>query len=159
MAYFQHLYNVGDVDEIAASGLTALHLMTWGGTRYLQATGTEAGQVFTWDLTSGYAVLARNDVLMNAAGLSASVEIMAAPGLEQQSTEWIWIYGIGGQGAGAYTVGSEGRLVEELRLDGGQSTVTDLMTGQVGDQMFALTTTRSSNSVDFGILMHRNRPY
>ncbi len=112
--YFQRLYNIGGLRDIALSGLTDLQLVTQGSQRFLQAAGAEAGQVFNWNVTGSQAVLVHNTVLQNAAGLSAAVSMgkVAAQG----APDLVWVYSVAGQGAGGYSVGVNGSLQLQHRV-------------------------------------------
>lgn len=143
MGYFQHLYNVGGVQDVALSGLADLQLVTQGGQQFLQTSGAEAGQVFTWNVTGNRPALVHNDVLQTPAGLSAPVTMET-----DQGSDLVWVYGIAGQGAGAYSLGANGRLELEHRVGANTGVVTDMAGGTVAGQTVVLTTTRGGDSAD-----------
>lgn len=141
MSYFEHLYNVGGVQNVALSGLSDVQLVSMGSQRFLQATGAEAGQVFTWNVTGNNAVLVGNDILQNAAGLSAPVGMHADGAL-------VWLYGVAGQGAQGFSVAASGALNAVHHVDTGNGAVTDMAGASIGGQMIALTVTRGATGIE-----------
>jgi len=145
VGYFQHLYNVGGLADIALSGLTDLQLVTQGGQWFLQAAGAEAGQMFTWNVTGSNAILVQSTNLGNAAGLSAPVtmETFAA----QEASDLIWVYGIAGQGAGGYSVETDGSLQLQHSVGAQTGVITDMAGASGANQTVLLTTVRGGGSV------------
>ncbi|MEQ6204943.1 hypothetical protein ABMC88_18025 [Sulfitobacter sp. HNIBRBA2951] len=141
MSYFEHLYNVGGVQNVALSGLSDLQLVSTGNQRFLQATGAEAGQVFTWNVTGNNAVLVHNDILQNAVGLSAPVGMHADGNM-------VWVYGVAGQGAQGFSVAADGGLNAVHHVETGNGAITDMAGASVAGQMVALTVTRGATGVD-----------
>lgn len=150
MSYFQHVYNIGGLDDFALSGFSDLHLLEHGDRQLLQATGTQAGQVVTWDVTGNRAVLLHDQQLEVPSGLSAPVGLAGAAQDGVDDAGRVWLHGVAGQGVGAYRVGAGGRLEHENSIGTaiGQGVVGDMALGTLLGQSAVVLSQRSGDTIE-----------
>ena len=145
MSYFQHLYNVGNLDVLSAPGLADIRVVREGTQSLLYATSVEAGLVLSWDVTGAQPRYLSSQILGVPNGLSAPVELI---GTATGGDNLLWVHGVAGMGVAGYSVGAGGALVESYQFGPGVGSITAFDIVEEAGQAFALTSTRGSDSLD-----------
>ncbi|VAW02342.1 Alkaline phosphatase [hydrothermal vent metagenome] len=145
MSYFQHLYNIGNLDNLSAPGLSDLYVVQQGPQTFLYATSVNTGLMLTWDVSGPVPVWLSSQVMGVPNGLSAPVELI---GTATGGDNLLWVYGIAGSGATGYSVGADGILTESYQFGPVSGSITSLDLLEEAGQVLAVSTTRGSDSID-----------
>ena len=145
MSYFQHLYNIGNLDILTAPGLSDLYVVRQGLQTLLYATSVDTGLMLTWDVSGPVPVWLASQVMGLPNGLSAPVELI---GTAVGGTNLLWVHGIAGGGATGYSVGAGGGLTQSYQFGPVSGAITSFDLLQEAGQVLAVSTTRGSDSID-----------